>query len=141
MVAVRTNESNEVQPNESNEVQPYKRVCFKLESIDSNILQSVLFKVLRGACLLSWNIGQCRRKWEVDAILEPQLQSGIKQIWKLYLNLCSRKWLNSSQSRTIKLIPFHDESLYHIETSPLICTRNQWTGFYMIGTSVMKELN
>ena len=29
---------------------------------------------------------------------------------------------------------------YHIETSPLICTTNQWTSFYMIGTSVMKEL-
>ena len=30
--------------------------------------------------------------------------------------------------------------LYHIEISPLICRANQWTGFYMIGTSVMKEL-
>ena len=30
---------------------------------------------------------------------------------------------------------------HHIETSPLICRTNQWTGFYMIGTSVMKELN
>ena len=30
---------------------------------------------------------------------------------------------------------------YHIETSPLICKANQWTGFYMITTSVMKELN
>ena len=29
---------------------------------------------------------------------------------------------------------------YHIETSPLICSANQWSGFYMIGTSVMKEL-
>ena len=29
---------------------------------------------------------------------------------------------------------------YHIETSPVICSANQWTGFYMIGTSVMKEL-
>ena len=29
---------------------------------------------------------------------------------------------------------------YHIETSPLICTTNQWTSFYMIGTSVMKGL-
>ena len=29
---------------------------------------------------------------------------------------------------------------YHIETSPLICTGNQWTGFYMKGSSVMKEL-
>ena len=28
---------------------------------------------------------------------------------------------------------------YHIETSPLICA-NQWTGFYMISASVMKEL-
>ena len=29
---------------------------------------------------------------------------------------------------------------YHIEISPLICSANQWTGFYMIGTIVMKEL-
>ena len=29
---------------------------------------------------------------------------------------------------------------YHIETSPLICSENQWTGFYMIGISVMREL-
>ena len=28
---------------------------------------------------------------------------------------------------------FHDEDRYHIET-------NQWTGFYMITVSVMKEL-
>ena len=29
---------------------------------------------------------------------------------------------------------------YHIETSPLIYSANQWTGFYMITASVMKEL-
>ena len=29
---------------------------------------------------------------------------------------------------------------YHIETSPLICRANQWTGFYMIKVFVMKEL-
>ena len=29
---------------------------------------------------------------------------------------------------------------YHIETSPLISSANQWTGFYMITASVMKEL-
>ena len=34
---------------------------------------------------------------------------------------------------------FQDVGLYHIETSPLICSANQWTGFYIIGTSVMKE--
>ena len=27
-----------------------------------------------------------------------------------------------------------------METSPLICGANQWTGFYMITASVMKEL-
>ena len=36
---------------------------------------------------------------------------------------------------------FHDGVRYHIETSPLICRANQWTGFYMITTSVMKKLN
>ena len=29
---------------------------------------------------------------------------------------------------------------YHIETSPLICCGNKWTGFCMIGTSVMKKV-
>ena len=29
---------------------------------------------------------------------------------------------------------------YHIETSPLICSANQWSGFYMIMADVMKEL-
>ena len=36
---------------------------------------------------------------------------------------------------------FHDRGRYHIETNPLICGANQWTGFYMITVSVMKELN
>ena len=29
---------------------------------------------------------------------------------------------------------------YRIETSPLICMANPWTGFYMMGTSIIKEL-
>ena len=31
--------------------------------------------------------------------------------------------------------------MYHIETSPLICRANEWTGFYMKGASVMKRAN
>ena len=34
----------------------------------------------------------------------------------------------------------HEEGPYHTETSPLFCSANQWTGFYLIGTFVMKEL-
>ena len=36
---------------------------------------------------------------------------------------------------------FLDGVSYYVETSPLICSANQWTGFYMIRTSVMKELS
>ena len=35
---------------------------------------------------------------------------------------------------------FHDGGRYHVETSPLICRANQWTGFYMITVPIMKEL-
>ena len=35
---------------------------------------------------------------------------------------------------------FHDGGRYHIETSPLTCSANQRTGFYMISASIMKEL-
>ena len=43
------------------------------------------------------------------------------------------EWLQLSQL-------FHDEGPFHVETSPLICSVNQCTGFYMKGTSFMKEL-
>ena len=36
--------------------------------------------------------------------------------------------------------PFHDGGRYHTETSPLICSANQWTSFYMITAPVMKGL-
>ena len=41
--------------------------------------------------------------------------------------------------RAIQL--FHNGGFRYIETSPLTCSANQWTSFYMIGTSVTKELN
>ena len=38
------------------------------------------------------------------------------------------------------MLPFDGGGRYHIETSPMIWRVNQWTGFYMITASVMKEL-
>ena len=35
---------------------------------------------------------------------------------------------------------FHDGGPYNIETSLLVSKANQWTGFYMTATSVIKEL-
>ena len=37
-------------------------------------------------------------------------------------------------------LPRHGKGPYHIETSPLICSANHRTGFYVIGTPIMKEL-
>ena len=52
------------------------------------------------------------------------------------------KWVKSVFSYDLATIPylFHDGGPYHIETSSVICIANQWTGFYIIGVSVMKEL-
>ena len=38
------------------------------------------------------------------------------------------------------LYPFQDGGRFHIETSPLICGANQWTGFYMVTASALKGL-
>ena len=40
----------------------------------------------------------------------------------------------------LQLLLFHDGGPHYVETSPLICSGNQWTGFYWIVTFVMKEL-
>ena len=51
-------------------------------------------------------------------------------------------YINSVQFKKKPFIQlFRDGGPYHIETSPLVCKANQWTGFYIIGTSVLKELN
>ena len=34
---------------------------------------------------------------------------------------------------------FHEGGPYHVEASPLICRASQWTDFYMIRASFMKE--
>ena len=55
----------------------------------------------------------------------------------LFLSMCDLlKGISHWSPRAL----FHDGGPYHIETSPLICTVNQWTGFYMIGTSIIKKL-
>ena len=50
-------------------------------------------------------------------------------IWKFCAQTLITFWL------------FHDGGRFHIETSSLICTANQWTGFYMITASILKGLN
>ena len=51
------------------------------------------------------------------------------------------KVTSESMSYTLTFKLFHDGGPYHIETSLLMFRSNQWAGFYMIGTYVMKEFN
>ena len=42
--------------------------------------------------------------------------------------------------RSLELLTLTYGGPYHIADGLFICRANQWTGFYMVGTSVMKDL-
>ena len=55
----------------------------------------------------------------------------------LLYTIYTKKFLNQGaknlpQSSIKKVSQSHDGGRYHIETSPLVCSVNQWTGFYKI---------
>ena len=81
----------------SNNELPNSSVSIREDSFVSINLQSILFRVLRRVILLSSNKGQL--------LSIPQLQRRLMQFWKLWLNLCSRRWLSPRRSRVISLIP------------------------------------
>ena len=69
-----------------------------------------------------------------------------EQCMKSVQNLQKRHQCHRDVSDTILVFLLltdlnYDGGLYHIETISLICSSSQWTGFFMIATSVMKELN
>ena len=39
------------------------------------------------------------------------------------------------------ILTFNDQCSHHIETSQLICSENQLSGFYIMGSLVVKGLN
>ena len=61
--------------------------------------------VLRRARLSLIKKGQWKKKWVAVSISWPQLHKEFIVSWKLYLNLCSLKWLRPSLSLVISLIP------------------------------------
>ena len=59
----------------------------------------------------------------------------------LFFSYCNNKNITKTRQDVIHshhLQLFHNGGIYHIETSPLIYSANQWTSFYMLLTSVMK---
>ena len=76
-----------------------------------------------------------------------------KQVLEFYLGFLRKQIATKTFHR--KKLPFcclagvrisrvfqlpHDGSPYHIETNLLICTPDEWTRFYIMGSSVKKEL-
>ena len=89
----------------SSNVLPYNRVCDKKDLVNSSNLQLILFKVFRRVYRSWLNVGQWRRKCEVDSISKPKLQIGFKQSLKLRLNLSPHKGLIRTRSCVTSLIP------------------------------------
>ena len=82
------------------------------------------------------------RRW-LDRHVNSDLAGKHCQFIFSLLDKASRKKLlfqsgHTDQQNEVSL--FYDGDPYHTETSPMNCSANQWTGFYLIGTSVMKEL-
>ena len=59
-------------------------------------------------------------------------------VFKNPSNICNEAFL---RKQLLTIQHFHNGGPYKIENNPLICRTNQWTGFYMIKTSVTKEFN
>ena len=62
------------------------------------------------------------------------------QVVKLFTGVLRERCSDSFIGKHLYKNPFYDGGPYHVETSQLICRANQRPGFYMMGTSVTKEL-
>ena len=83
-----------------------KSVLVIVESGWFKILPSILVISLRRVFLSVRKLGQWWRKWHVFSTLQPQVQSEFNVSWKLFLNLCSWRWLSPSRNLVKYLIPF-----------------------------------
>ena len=76
-----------------------KRITFVKElseifGVPLSIPLRLLLRVIQIA--LKW--WQCRKKWVADSTSKLQVHKGFRQLSKLWLNLCSLRWLSPSLS-------------------------------------------
>ena len=62
-------------------------------------------------------------------IKTPEYQTYLEKCFSLFRSSSSSS-SSSKQKGIFAELTLHDGDPYHIETSPLICSLNQWTGFY-----------
>ena len=80
------------------------KFCVSQKLVLSNNLSSMLTKLLRGIQHSLLYREQWRKKWMADSVSLPQLHMGLIVSWKLFLNICSCRWLRPSRIRVIYLI-------------------------------------
>ena len=86
-------------------VLPNSKICVSEKSVLSHSVWYILtnmFRSLRGSLLYKEQLG---KKWIADSTSLPQLHIGFCVSWKVYLNLCSRRWLSRSRIRVTYFIP------------------------------------
>ena len=88
-----------------NNALPKRRICVKHKPILSSNLLSIFLTMLWRTSLSFWNRGQWTKKCRHDSTSVPHQQIGFKESWKLYLNLCPRKWLRPVRSLVTSLNP------------------------------------
>ena len=64
-----------------------------------------LSKALRSFCLFIAKNGQCKKKWSVFSVSEPQSHIGLRASLKLWRCLCSFRWLNINRNLDNNLTP------------------------------------
>ena len=66
---------------------------------------SILSKSLKSFCLFIATNGQCKKKWSVVSVSEPQSYIGLRASIKLWRNLCSFRWLDFNRNLDNNLTP------------------------------------
>ena len=84
---------------------PKRKIFVTAASLDSKILQLILFILFRRVNLSFMKIGQWSRRGVEFSISLPQRQIGLRQSWKLCLNPCSWRWLKPKHNLVNSLIP------------------------------------
>ena len=84
---------------------PCKRMSSNISSFRFLIETSVLSQLFRSLFLFSAKSWQCKKRWSVVSVSEPQSYTGLGASLNLWRNLCWFKWLNFKRSLDNNLTP------------------------------------
>ena len=90
---------------------PYGSYFVKEFSSSVRMHESILMSSFIRHLRRSVEFWQRRKKWVVDSDFKLQEHSGLTVSWKLWLNLCSSRWLKPKHNLVRSLVPRLSETL------------------------------